>query len=155
MSFYFSYDADQLHTIIESKCSQEVMQKLYTKDELHCTMLFSNGEFQKEYNTLKFDKTTVTVKELAMWEHKGRFFIVAKIDGDKLYEYHDKIKETFNLKDDGDFLPHVTLQRTNNKDDLININDLNYLVGHSIELKDFRCIPMKNKNIDTLKKLKI
>lgn len=155
MSYYFSYDAGQLHSIIENKCPQEIMQKLYTKEELHCTMLFSNEEYKSEYTSLKFDKTLVTIKEIAIWKSKERFFIVAKIEGDKLYEYHNKIKDTFNIQNDEKFLPHITLQRTNNQDELIDVNHFQHLIGCSIELDNFNCILMKSKNTDTLKKLKM
>lgn len=155
MAYYFSYDANQLYNTIEQNSVSNVIEKLYTKNELHCTMLFSNEEYQKQYNKLKFEPIEVEVKELAIWNNNGNFFIVAKIIGEKLYENHNKIKEEFSVRDDGNFTPHITLQKVQSEKDLMDLTELQYLIGQKITLTGFRCIPMKKKTIEPLKKLKL
>lgn len=151
MSFYFSYDAANLYDVLERNLSQSQLEQVYTKQELHCTMLYNDGEYQKAYKALKFPNHITQIEALTIWNTGKDFVLVANLKQDGLMKKHIEIKDKFDLQQSQQFSPHITLQRFPNEEQLLKIEDLNFLIGTEFQLTGFRCIPMKKKNVNQVK----
>lgn len=146
MSFYFSYDAGSIHKVIEKNLEKEVVSKMYTEEELHCTMLFSDDSYKSEYNEVSYPEVKTTIQSLEIWQAHNGYVLVARLEDSQLKEYNQNMQDTMNIKDTHPtFKPHITIQKETNKEDLCKVEKLTFLIGQEVLLNNFNCLIPKNK----------
>lgn len=146
MAYYFSYNTKGLYPILQGNLPSNILDNLYSESKLHCTMLYSNGEYQKPYGKLKLPEVESTITEFSIWETFPGFVLVARLEDKELQEFHSFIKETFSLTHGNEnFNPHITLQKADSREDLIPMEKLEFLIGQKVTLNSFRCIPIRNR----------
>lgn len=146
MGFYFSYDAGSLHKVIEENLDKSVVDKMYSEQELHCTMLYSDEEYKQEYGQASFPDVKTTIQSFEIWQSHNGFVLVARLDDTVLKEFNQIIRDNFGLVDSNPiFKPHLTLQKKINKEDLVDMKELDFLIGKEVFLENFNCLIAKNK----------
>lgn len=148
MAYYFSYSAKALSSKLKEITTPELYSKLYNKNKLHCTMLYSHDDFQEEYRSLKLPDIDVTIESIDVWTTEKGSVVVARLNSPAVYSMHQKIVDTFNKTLDREFNPHITLKRMLTKEEFLNtqeISQLEALKGYSVKLKKFDVIPVVPK----------
>lgn len=153
MSFYFSYEIVNLYDILEKNLLSSQLEKIYSKKKLHCTMFYSDEEYKKNYKTLKLPNHVSIIEAITIWNTGKDFVLVANLSRENLIEKHEKIKNEFNLVYSKQFNPHITIQRLPQENQLLKPEDFKFLIGEKIELSNFRCIPIKNKDLNNVPKI--
>lgn len=145
MAYYFSYSAKALSPVLKSHLNPKLYELLYNKNKLHCTMLYSSNEYQKEYSKLILPDINVTINQIDIWNTNDGFVVVAKVKGDEVFSMHEKIKKIFNIDPDRPFNPHITLQKISSLEDAVDVEKLKFLIGLKVNLTKFNCINQSKK----------
>ena len=147
MSYYFSYSAKSLSKKLKENLMIVTYEKLYNKNKLHCTMLFSNENYEENYSELKLPDIEVTIKNIELWETDSGHVVVATLEGSEVFEMHKKIKENFNIEHQRGFKPHITLQKlaSNQLSEAVKLEELTHLIGHKVLLNKFDFHVVSNK----------
>lgn len=140
MSYYFSYSAKALAKQLKDNLMTVTYEKLYNKNKLHCTMLYSNETYQENYNQLKLPNIEVCIKGIEFWQTDNGYVVVATLDSQEVIKMHNEIKEQLNIKHDKPFNPHITLQKLSpdEKSEMVKLEELSYLVGQKVQLTNFK-----------------
>lgn len=147
MSYYFSYSAKTLSKQLKENLMIVTYEKLYNKNKLHCTMLFSNDNYQENFNDLKLPNIEVTIKGIEFWQTENGHVVVATLQGEEVFQMHEEIKKKFNIIHDKQFNPHITLQKLSfdNTSEMVKLEELSYLVGKKVLLNNFKCHAVEPK----------
>jgi 2'-5' RNA ligase len=152
MSYYFSYDVKNLYQKLEAQLPADVLSKLYSEKKLHCTMLYSNDDYDKGYKTIKFGEQQSQIKGIEVWRTSDSWVLVATLNNEGLQEKHDFLVNEVKATPDFSFKPHITLQKEDKEENIIDMSEVKYLIGSKVELIGFRCIPIR-KTVDSKLKM--
>ena len=152
MSFYFSYDADLKPLLDELSLSPEEVSLLYKPNEFHNTVLYSNGEYNKELNKIKLPSLEVEIKAIEVFRNINFNYLVLLLDNKELNVSHNFLKELLeNENVQEHFNPHITIQKVSNIEEPLSTSIFENLIGKKVILSGFRCIPIKKKVLENVK----
>lgn len=151
MAFYFSYDADQLDAVLNALPMHERLS-LYEKEKLHCTILYTNEIYSPKVKEILFPSIEVVIDSITTWNTVNGKVLVAILDSEKLYEYHNIIKENIS-SGNKQFIPHITLQKKEHHEILMDVEALEFLKGKKITLHHFQCL-LPEKELEKIAILK-
>lgn len=97
----------------------------FTKDsQFHCTLLFLGDKINEKdvINAIKdLDAQPIlaeTSKIIRLSDSRYKNAFVIKLDNDKIKQIYNKLKSRLNIKSSQEFIPHITLIRTNQESSL-------------------------------------
>ena len=146
MAYYFSYDAE-LSFLDKIGLSTQEYGLLYVPEERHCTMLYSQGNYQEKYSQIILPNTQAIIKDVVVWENEKSNYLVALLDSDILTQYHELLKTKIeDNENQTHFNAHITLQKTKPEERTLSPEFFHKLKEQPVSLSGFRCINQARKN---------
>jgi len=144
MAYYFSYDILGLYPELQKSGDSHL---LYPESKLHATMLYVHDEYKNGFEQINFPPQKSTIKAIEVWG-TDKFYLVALLTDPRseLKTIHEQLKDVSANVEDRHFNPHISLQNSANKDELLNPHSLEFLIGLEVELYNFRCIAVRPKS---------
>jgi hypothetical protein len=147
MAYYFSYDIKGLYPELQKIPEHDL---LYNESKLHSTMLYIQENYKEGSDTISFPNRKTTIKGVEVWgTDNNNFYLVAVLNdpGSNLKKTYEQLKAMTNTLDERGLNPHISLQKTKLKEDLMLPEKLQGLIGVEVELHNFRCLLPKAKSI--------
>ena len=134
MIYFIAFKIKPIEEVLSIQRKFNLNNEFTKENQFHCTLLFLDNNINENeviniINKINFEPINTKVLRLnKLSDARYKNAIVLELSNDKLIEINSYLKNKLNIKNNEDYIPHITLLRTNQNIKLKEINSFEIIL---------------------------